>query len=847
QVTIEELETTNEEQQATNEELLASNEELQSTNEELQSVNEELYTVNGEYQSKIQELTQLNNDIDNLLRSTDIGVVFLDAKLNIRKFTPAATRAINVKSTDIGRPLTDLTNNLDCPHFLELIEQVNQTKESCEQEVTLLESNDYLLMRVNPYLRDNNDSDGVVLAFVNIKELKRVQEELHQANEILENLYATSPVGLCLHDKDLTFLRINQTLAEINGFAIEEHFGKRLQELRPDLAEQVEPILRHVIETNEPIYNVQISGNTPEDNEQQRFWCASYYPVDFLRDGRGVGSVVMEITERIRAEASLRYSEAKLLEAQRLAQVGSWELAIDQEFDIATAQAEWSQELFHICGFKPQQKSPTFTELLQYHPPEDREIIQKAFEDLVKNGTPYSLDVRFYRPDGELRYLNIIGRAVKNEQRQVIKLYGATMDITSRKGIEKELINQNKILEEAVAIAQAADSANQAKSEFLANMSHEIRTPMNSVLGASQLLCRTELSLHQQRLLQMLQSNGEKLLALINDILDLSKLEARKLRLEFREFSIDQLFQSIIDLFEPQVLAKKLEFKVEIDSEIPRILIGDDFRLQQILSNLMGNAIKFTEQGEIVIAVSGEPVEESEALEPTTCRLRFSIHDTGIGIAPDAQKKLFQPFMQVDTSTTRQFGGTGLGLTICRRIVQLMGGEIGVESKLGEGSTFWFIVPFGLARLPRVSPQLFDSNSSVSTSSSVSSQNIKILIVEDNSDNRDLLLFMLEDLGNQVDWVEDGQQALDRLAQKQYDIVFMDCQMPVMDGYEATRRLRQREAEGQQRHTVIIGITAHAMAGDREKCLAAGMDDYLSKPLIEESLVKMLERWSTTR
>ncbi|MGB7439424.1 MAG: chemotaxis protein CheB, partial [Coleofasciculaceae cyanobacterium] len=287
QVTIEELETTNEEQQATNEELLASNEQLQNTNEELQSVNEELHTVNREYQSKIQELTQLNNDIDNLLRSTDLGVVFLDAKLNIRKFTPAANRAINVKSTDIGRPLTDLTNNLDCPNLIELIEQVNQTKESCEQEVTLLESNHYLLMRVNPYLRDNNESDGVVLTFVNIKELKRVQEELHQANEILENLYATSPVGLSLHDKDLTFLRINQTLAEINGFPIEEHLGKRLQELRPDLAEQVESLLRQVIETNQPIYNVQISGNTPEDNEQQRFWCASYYPVDFLRDGRG--------------------------------------------------------------------------------------------------------------------------------------------------------------------------------------------------------------------------------------------------------------------------------------------------------------------------------------------------------------------------------------------------------------------------------------------------------------------------------------------------------------------------------------------------------------------------------
>ena len=218
QVTIEELETTNEEQQATNEELLASNEELQSINEELQSVNEELYTVNAEHQNKIQELTQLNNDIDNLLRSTNIGVIFLDRRLNIRKFTPAATMAINIKPNDVGRPIADITNNLELSSLATIFQQVIDRQSALEQEVKIAQTDEQLLMRVNLYLRENGDDDGVVITFVKIDELKRVQDELHRANSLLENLYTTSPAGLSLHDGDFKYLRINQALADINGF-----------------------------------------------------------------------------------------------------------------------------------------------------------------------------------------------------------------------------------------------------------------------------------------------------------------------------------------------------------------------------------------------------------------------------------------------------------------------------------------------------------------------------------------------------------------------------------------------------------------------------------------------------
>ncbi|MGB6295109.1 MAG: chemotaxis protein CheB [Rivularia sp. (in: cyanobacteria)] len=697
QVTIEELETTNEEQQATNEELLASNEELQSTNEELQSVNEELYTINAEYQSKIQELTQLNNDIDNLLRSTDIGVVFLDRELNIRKFTPAATRAINIRASDLERPLAHFTHNLDCPNLIEILQNVVETGVASEYEVSITTTNEKLLMRVNIYLREDGRNDGVVLTFVNINELKKVQQQLHQANVLLENLYVTSPVGLSLHDQDLKYLRINQTLADINGMSISQHIGKTVTKIPSDLAEGIELSLRQVVETGRAICDVEITGKTKDKPDIERCWTASYYPVKLLDGTRGVGTVITEITERKRTQ--------------------------------------------------------------------------------------------------------------------------------------QELLRQNQALEDAIAVAQAADSANQAKSEFLANISHEIRTPMNAVLGVSQLLAYTELNARQSSLLIKLRSNGERLLEIINDVLDLSKIEARELRLSRNPFNIDNIRENLINLFATQAEEKGLQFDIEIASDVPRNLIGDDFRLQQVLSNLIGNSIKFTENGFVFVNIN---CNDTLDRVQSSVKLHFSVRDSGIGIDPNLQENLFKPFTQADGSTTRKYGGTGLGLTICRRIVDLMGGKIGVESQPENGSTFLFTVSFDIAEniiQPNLQPTATKNDSSAV-------KTLKILIVEDYADNREIVTLMLEELGYQAQAVNDGQQALDKLAQSDYDVILMDCQMPVMDGYEATRQLRQRE--GEQRHTIIIGLTANAMYDDREKCLNAGMDDYLSKPVMMEDLQRVL-------
>lgn len=842
QVTIEELETTNEEQQATNEELLASNEELQSTNEELQSVNEELYTVNAEYQSKIQELTQLNSDINNLLRSTNIGVVFLDSQLNIRKFTPAATVAINIKPADVGRPLADITDNLDCDGLLALLQQVMQGGQDLEREVTLTTTGDHLLMRVNPYFRDDGSNDGVVLTFVRISELKRFQEQLRQTNNILEKVYANSPAGLGLLDREFRYLRLNQALADINGFAIADHLGKTVREILPNMAKQIEPILQQVLETGEPACDVEIRGRTATEPAQERCWCTNFYAVDLANGDQGIGVVITEITERIQAEEALRQSEAKLMAAQQLTQVGSWELAVTNDLDLDTAQAEWSPELFHLCGFDLNQDVPSFAEILNCCAPADQIQLRQALETLVSTGMGYSLDLQFQRPDGEQCFLHMLGRAVQNSEGQVTQLYGAMMDVTGYKQYEGDLIRQNQALEDAIAIAQAADSANQAKNLFLANMSHEIRTPLNSVLGFGELLLQTPLNPKQRTLLQTLRRNSERLLIIVNDILDLSKLEASELRLASHPFQLAEAIAELTHTFTPLAEAKGLSFTAEIAPEVPQHLMGDDFRLQQILSNLISNAIKFTVEGQVNLAVTqvlAEPEEQTQA-DPAQATLQFKVQDTGIGIAEQVQDQLFQPFTQGDLSTVRQYGGTGLGLTICRRIVQLMGGEIGFESVLGQGSTFWVRVGFDQAEaLPVASADETDSPSDQTMV--VSNQPAKLLVVEDNIDNRDLFIMMLEGIGYpSPDWVANGQEALERLAEQEYDLVFMDCQMPVMDGYQATQKIRQQETG---KRTTIVGLTASAMMEDRDRCITVGMDDYLSKPLLMDDLVKLLEKW----
>jgi CheY-like chemotaxis protein/nitrogen-specific signal transduction histidine kinase len=402
-----------------------------------------------------------------------------------------------------------------------------------------------------------------------------------------------------------------------------------------------------------------------------------------------------------------------------------------------------------------------------------------------------------------------------------IGLQGVLIDIT-----------QNKIFEDELKRAkEEAESATKIKSQFLATISHEIRTPMNGVIGMTELLLNSPLNKEQQDFVETIKSSGDILLSLINDILDFSKIESGKLKIEHYPCNIRKCIEEIINTFQIRANEKSLKIKLNIDDSVPETLISDVSRIRQILANLISNAIKYTEHGEITVSSKCLSVKDG------IVEIEFSVKDTGIGISKSSLSQLFQPFLQLDSSTTRKHGGTGLGLIISKHLIEMMKGKIRVESQPGKGSVFIFTIK-GKQNTENLKTDLQKKPLNFNIANEIP---LNILLVEDNLINQKVTIRMLKRFGYTIDIAENGVEAIEAVTKKHYELIFMDIQMPVMDGFEATKEILRMFPD--DKCPVIIAMTAAVMKGDKEKCLDSGMSDYIPKPVLPDAVQAAIEKW----
>ncbi|MFN3303182.1 MAG: ATP-binding protein [Roseateles sp.] len=647
-------------------------------------------------------------------------------------------------------------------------------------------------------------------------ERQRFETELLQTRRRLENLLLSTNAGTWEWHVPSGALRVNERWAEMLGWSFADtralDLARRREQLHPEEREAVGQRLEALLDGRRPEY---LSEHRMRHRQGHWVWVQERgRVVSRLFDGspEWVFGSLVDISEAIAQRDALRRSEAMLNRTSELAGVGGWEL------DLRSEALYWSPQTCRIHGV-PEGYRPRLEEALDFYPAAARARLVAEVGRSQQDGRGWDLELPFVRRDGSLLTVRALG-AVEHENGKPARLIGAFQDVSE----------QHRLMATLRAAKLAAEAASEAKSMFLANMSHEIRTPMNAIIGIGQLLADTPLNQDQGQLLGKLQMAGRSLLSLIDDVLDLAKIEAGEMGGERVVFNPRELLQELDTVFALLARRKELHWTLQIAPELPDRVAGDVTRLRQVLSNLLSNALKFTQQGSVTLSVVQEGAQ-----------WRFTVRDTGIGIAEEAQGQLFQPFVQADSSTTRRFGGTGLGLYISRRLVDLMGGQLTLRSALGEGTEFSVLLPFEGAGQPKAEA---DSRSITSPSPAPSATQrlagVRLLVVDDNEINLEVLRRLLEREGAEVVCELGAVPALVRLQHNEaFAAVLMDIQMPELDGLEATRRIRK--IPGLAR-LPVLALTAGALADERRRALEAGMDDFLTKPVEVAKLVETLGR-----
>lgn len=639
-------------------------------------------------------------------------------------------------------------------------------------------------------------------------ELQQRQQALQSTESWYRGIVEAAPEALMVADEKGRVILANLESEAIFGYRRGELCGQPMRVLVPD--SQVQALDELLLQLTDEAVSVVTEGLSRRADGSELPVEVRLCRLPVHQDqGRCLCVVIRDLSQHKGQELRLRQAHEQ---QQAMVTASPYGIAMVRHGRIV----QTNLRLDELLGYAP-------GELANQSPlvwaPDVTPAIEAQVREELGNGQTFRIDLQLRCKDGSPFWGRVSARAIHSEDLGQGTIW-IVEDINEQHALELEMARARTLAEEAAQI----------KADFLANMSHEIRTPMNAIIGMTHLALNTDLDKRQRDYLSKVQSASRHLLGLLDDILDFSKIEAGKLQLEAADFCLSRLLEEVVDQVRPRVAAKRLDLLFDIGTDVPERLRGDPLRLRQILLNYLSNAVKFTEQGYIRVGV------ELRQSSTAGVRLHFSVTDSGIGLSPEQVNNLFQSFQQADASTTRRYGGTGLGLAIAKQLVELMDGQVGVQSVQGEGSCFWFEARLQLADSTAAPVQL----ASQPQSGDWPEEGAHILLVEDNALNQQVASELLGAIGCRVDIAGDGRQALERLAEQRYDLVFMDMQMPVLDGLAATRLLRQQAALGD---LPVIAMTANAMQKDRDACLAAGMNDFISKPFEPQTLYAVLQRW----
>lgn len=630
-----------------------------------------------------------------------------------------------------------------------------------------------------------------------------------------ELAFTSAPIGIALVGTDGRWLRVNKAVCDMFGYEEDELLRTDFQSLTH--ADDLENDLSLVSQV--------LAGEIPNYRMVKRYYHKQGHivwaqlDVSLARDADGQPkwfiAHVQDISKQRMSDKLLREGEERLALALDVAGLGIW------DWNVATSEVHYDEGWAMMLGYRQEELKSSFSTWQRLVHPDDLEGAEQIVADYLSGrAKQYNSIFRMIAKDGSWRWIHSAGRVIeRDESGAPLRLVGVHFDITAEKNYQDALLTAK----------EAAEQANRLKSNFLANMSHEIRTPMNGIIGMTQLALCMETEDGQRELLETIEYSANHLLGIINDILDLSKIESGRFELCPRSFEIEPMLSRAFELLKVQVREKNLHYQFQFDENIPKVLICDAERLRQVVLNLLGNAVKFTPNGGAV-----EFKVELCSIGAESCRVRFRVEDTGIGIAKEKQPQLFEPFVQGNSFISKDYGGTGLGLSISRKLVNLLGGEIDLESEPGKGSVFSFELEM------RIGGEQAAKDSSPDPSGvergAAKTKRLRVLVAEDNKVNQTVVIRMLESAGHTVVLVENGLEAVERCQAEQFDVVLMDVQMPVLSGSQATERIRRSGSK-----IPIIAVTAHALSEERVDIMASGFDAYISKPLHKDDLLGLVE------